>query len=217
MPTPTTAIGARAGALEQLLRVLALLGMSQAYSNTLEAVVANMNPAPTLNPFRDPTVGLNMAGYTFPIDLTDTEFGVAPSAWMGMEKAVPRKPGFAKVQLTENLRLLPPWPILELMGVPGVGHGLNEAGVKEWEYAVDAIVITQNDKDPNAAQREALVMIDAFEQLIYANQQLGGLCARIDAPSPPQPGGSGSVKGAGVLAAAMVRFHIDGLRASGLS
>jgi hypothetical protein len=70
---------------------------------------------------------------------------------------------------------------------------------------VDAVVITHGD-DPSWVQREALMLVDAFEHLVERNEFLGGLVELITAEGPPAPGGARIAQGVGLLAAASVRF-----------
>lgn len=198
----------RTGSLEQILRCLATLAMSPAYTTELQSFIADMSPGLTLAPLRDAN------GATFVVDITDDQFG-DPSGWVGMTRS-DSTPGFADVQITTQLKLLPPYPRMLISVQPGRRGLYNEAEEKWWKYVVDAVVICAGDLDPNSVQREALVMADAFENLIYRNQQLGGLVGLIDCPDGPVPGGTGAgVGGVGTLAAAMVRFQIDVLRVAG--
>lgn len=199
----------RNGSLDQILRALALMAQSAAYQAALNQKIAAMNPGPLLN-----LIGVD--GSAFALDLSDTQAG-GPAGWLGRTTGT-TAPGFAAVYVTDHLRLAPPYPVLELAGMPG--HGgvpggtrYEEAEFRSWSYVVDAVAITQED-DPQAAQRSALVMVDALEQLVERNDSLGGLVELISATSPPHPGGSHPTSD-GIVAAALVRFEVSSLRTSG--
>jgi hypothetical protein len=199
---------ARTASVEQLLRCLAALAQSPAYQAELENTVSYMSQNPLPGSFRD------LNGQSFSLDLADNQYG-PPQGWVGKSRA-DSLPGFAKVWITDQLRVPGgPYPLLELIAMPGRRGPANMEVYKEWLYVIDAVAITAGP-DPNAIQRDALAMIDAFEQLVYRNNPaLGGLVVKIDAPAGPVPSGSQADK-SGAVAAAMVRFECLVLRTRSL-
>jgi hypothetical protein len=196
------------GSLEQVLRCLQLLALSPAYTTELQAKVADMASPFVPGNFKD----ANQANFT--LNITDTEFG-GPSGWVGMTTST-SLPGFAAVQITDNLRPLPAYPRLLLIGDHAPASLAEEREYRVWRYGVQAVTICSGDLDPQAVQRDAFVMADAFESLVERNESLGGLVDLVTADHPPIAGGYGRIKGAGILAAAMVHFRITARRTSGL-
>jgi hypothetical protein len=200
------------GSLEQILRCLQAVALSPAYGVELGVLVGNMNPGPTLGLFRD------TVGGTFNLDISDKLDG-GPAAWLGKLDAA-TAPGFATVTITDELKLLPPFPVLQLVAQPGkpqlgIGGVAEDIGFRGWSYTVDAVAIAHVDADPQSAQRGAMVMIDAFEALVEINESLGGLVQLISATGPPQATSRQDPKG-GFAGFAMVRFEARVKRASGL-
>lgn len=196
------------GSLEQVLRCLQLLASSAAYTTELQAKITDM-----ANPFI-PGIFKAADGTSFNLNLTDAQFG-GPGGWVGMTTSN-SPPGFAAVQITDNLRPLAPFPRLLLIGDHGPGPLAEEREYRVWRYGVQAVSICFGDLDPQAVQRDAFVMVDAFESLVERNENLGGLVDLITADHPPISGGYGRIKGAGIMAAAMIHFRITVRRASGL-
>jgi hypothetical protein len=199
---------ANTGSLEQVLRCLQLLAQSAAYTTELQAKIAEMASPFVPGNFKDAN------GANFTLNITDTEFG-GPAGWLG---TMPNSttPAFAAVQITDNLRPLPPFPRLLLIGDHGPAPLAEEREYREWRYGVQAVTITSGDADVQAVQRDAFVMVDAFESLVERNESLGGLVDLITADHPPISGGYGRIKNAGILAASMVHFRVSVRRASGL-
>lgn len=208
---PSTQI-AQTGSLEQVLRTMALLAQSSAYAGALAVLVNNMKPGPTLGNFFDVT------GAPFTLDISDTEAG-GPAQWLGKQDAA-TPPGFAEVVVTDGIRLLPPYPALQLVGQPGkpmmgIGGLAEDRGFRLWTYTVDAIAVHHVDGNAQAAQRAAMVMIDAYEMLVERNESLAGLVMMITAAGPPQATSRPDPKG-GFAGFAAVRFDVKVKRASGL-
>lgn len=205
---------ANTGSLDQVLRFLQALAQSAAYSTELQAVVATMT-SPFVpgrmtdvngNPFWLTSDGTS-TGTSLLVDQSD------PQGWLGMVTAT-STPAWAAVQITESLRPVAPYPRLILNGTGGPGVLGEEREYRVWHYGIRATAICSGTGDPEAAQREAIAMLEALESLTARNESLGGLVNLIRAEGPPQSGGYGKIEGS-IVAGAQIRFGVTVERISG--
>lgn len=191
----------RTASIEQVLRALALLAMSPAFSLEMEAVIANMGA----NAFVPQNV-LDINGTPFGLPMNDVQFG-DPSAW------VPTT--FAEVTFSKALLPVPPYPRLQLFALPGrlQDHGeFDQEAVAGWVYLIDVVTVAGDDQaDP--ALRSALALMDGFERLVRRNApSLGGLVQLITPVAPPAPGGPVDTEASGNVAGALQRFRVLTMR-----
>ena len=191
----------RTGSLEQILRCLRTLASSPAFGIEVASVVNAMGPAAFQpGPFTDAN------GVAFNVSLDDEEFG-PPAGWIPTS--------FAVIDIADSLKPIPPYPRLQLFGIPGKVLPDQEIDQQErvtgWANFVDAIVITADDR-AEPAQRSALALMDAFERLVRRNPYLGGLVELCVADSSPAPGGPVHTEKSGNVAAALLRFRVETMR-----
>jgi hypothetical protein len=192
----------QSGSLEQVLRMLKAMALSNAFTVEMDLVAAYMGAdAFTPAPIVDAT------GQQYTIGLIDTQFG-DPAEWVPM--------AFKKVRITQQLRPVPPYPHLELLGAPGrimrsdqaaASFELDTGEMAGWSYAIDAVVVAQADR-PEIASRRALAMCQGFERLVRRNEHLGGLVELIASDGPPAPGGEVERGRIGLISGVAQRFHV---------
>jgi len=193
----------RTGSLEQVLRCLRLLALSPAFTLEMNAVIANMGSGAFI-----PSNLIDAQGASFSLPgLVDTEFG-DPGSWVST--------AFQEVTYSTALLPLPPFPRLQLFGIPGrlePSEVFDTELAEGWVYTIDAIVVEGNDRaDP--ALRSALALMDGFERLVRRNApSLGGLVQLITVEGPAAAGGPVEADKAGVVAGVMQRFRVISLRA----
>lgn len=191
----------QSGSLEQVLRCLRLLALSPAFTTEMSNVANYVGPgAFTPGPFRD------AVGATFTLDLEDT-------AYTGPENWIPT--AWRRVYTTQQMRPVPPYPQLSLLGSAGRMQRGDAAALAivdtgeaaGWVYTVDAVAVASADR-PDIAPRRAMAMMQAFEFLVRRNEHLGGLVQLIQAESPPAPGGEIEVRKIGLISGVMQRFSV---------
>lgn len=193
---------ARTGSLEQVLRSLRLLALSDAFMQEMQAVTAMMGTSAFI-----PQNLVDVHGTLFSLSaLADTEYG-APDSWVSN--------AFADVTYSTALLPIPPFPRLQLFAMPGrlqASQVYDQEAITGWEFIVDAVVVEANDRaDP--ALRSALALMDGFERLVRRNApSLGGLVELIAAEGPPAPGGPVASENAGNIAGVMQRFRVITMR-----
>ncbi len=192
-----------AATLDQTLRFLSKLAQSSAYATELASLLADTNPT-TAGVSVWQIVDANGARQT--IDLADTDY--SDLSWVA--------PKLASVQITDALRIEPPFPRLALVGQPGQlmpgGFRLDQSsdpGVG-YVYTVDCIVITANG-DPNAAAREAQLHTEALDRLVARNSALGGLVRLVDSAGPSAPA-TAEWRGKGTVGGGHLRLRVTTIR-----
>lgn len=191
----------RTGSLEQVLRALKALALSPAFTLEMQTVGDQMGTGAF-----SPANLVDAAGNPFSLLLDDVEFG-DPSGWLPN--------AFVEVTFSKALLPVPPFPRLQLFGMPGRVQQAGEYDtelVVGWTYLVDAIAVSCDDQaDP--ALRSALALMDGFERLVRRNApSLGGLVELITAEGPPAPGGPVDTEQSGNIAGVMQRFRVYTLR-----
>lgn len=187
----------RTATLEQVLRALVIVATSPAFATEMTVAKAALNPGPVTFGIRDANGSL--ATY----DVADT--ALPDTNWLHT--------AHTRAEITDALRLTPPFPHLLVMGLPSVmqtithGEVFRDIDFQGQSYRVDAITFCGQD-EPQLAQREALIMARAFERLIRRNEQLGGLVELIQPIAPIEPGGTGPAKNGGIVGAARQRYEV---------
>lgn len=186
------------GSLDQVLRFLALMAQSAAYALEVSTYLAERNPTST-GVLRYAVNDAN--GNSALLDLVDNDF--KDLSWVS--------PTIQRVQITDALRIEPPFPRMLLTGQPGsivddYGEafrsdqtGLDSTGhmypqITGYNFEIDCIIITVNGS-PEAAIREALIHTECFDRLIARNRYLGGLVRVIDSHGPGVPASTAYQKG----------------------
>ncbi len=189
------------GSLEQVLRALKALALSPAFPLEVGLVAYHMGQGAF-----SPGQFVDANGALFTLSLDDEQFG-DPAAWLQRT--------FRKVQITQQLRPVPPYPHLELFGAPGhqqqADHSpfeVDSGQVAGWSYRIDAVTVAQADR-PEIAARRAMAMMQAFERLVRRNQHLGGLVQLIAADGPPAPGGEVEHGKLGLISGVAQRFQVE--------
>lgn len=188
--------------LSQTLRALKKLALSDAFMQELQLVAAEMNtqafqPAPLVA----------ADGSAVLLDMQDTSHGPA-------EDWVPYPGPFAQVLTTQQLRPIPPYPMLQLLGEEGAdvpGSQADQSALSVVQYTIDAVVMVAGD-NPDAVSVRAMAYADAFWRLVARNEHLGGLVYLIATDGPPVPGGEVEQAGAGVVSGVLQRFQARALR-----
>jgi hypothetical protein len=188
--------------LEQILRAIAQVAKSPAFTEEVDAVAGRMG-GDTFAP--EPIV--SASGATYPLSMSDATYG-DPMTWVSGKYGA-----FARVLTTNQLRPIPPYPLLQLLGAQGnavvdsSGRAveIDQGGLAMYWYTVDAVVVTQSDR-PEAVTRRAMALSTALERLIRRNQNLGGLVQLIRPEGPASPGGEVESKRVGILSGMMQRY-----------
>ena len=186
--------------LEQTLRFLKLLVESSAYATEVSTLLANADPT-TTGVLTYKVVDANGAFQT--LDLVDDDY--KDLSWVS--------PAIQRVQITDGLRIEPPFPRLSLVAQPGSvirgdgGDDMRAGGalIVGYQYLIDCIIITSNG-DPNSASREALIHAEALDRLIQRNEQLGGLVRLIESSGPGVPA-TANYKGIGTVGGGHLRLR----------
>jgi len=188
--------------LERILAAFKQLAEAPAFLRELEVVVAEMGD----RAFR-PAPLVDADGEPFELDMEDRDYD-------GNREWVSYPGPFKQVLTTQQLRPVPPYPLIQFLGEEGVrvpDTQVDQAPIALYQYTVDSVIVIE-DSNPDAASRRALAYSDAFERLVRRNEHLGGLVYLIDSDGPPVPGGEVETTRTGVLSACLQRFHVRALR-----
>lgn len=161
--------------IDQLLTALKALALSPAMATEIanyKAVLAAQSSSIIVTDANGATASVNIG----PID---TDFSYIASS-------------FASVQISSQQKILPPLPILELVGRPGrvqqstVGSRFTaDAGLAEGEiFTIDAYAWAGTSDDPRRVQLEAVALMYSFKMLLKRNEQLNGLVQLIQPLGP---------------------------------
>lgn len=186
----------RSGTLEETLRVMKLLFSSAALTAEVNAVTSTISTS-NLWTVTDAT------GATYPLDSKDTF--AADLSWVHT--------AFARVAVTDGLSVGADNPTLLLFGQPGQVARTVEGGeyrldpdeMPHYEYLIDGAVITYGT-DPEATEREAMILADACDRLVQRNPHLGGLVLRAESVGPATP--ASVPKAGGTYGGALVRWRV---------
>lgn len=196
----------RESRIDMVMRALAALALSPQYTAAAQSYIAGLASGPPTGVFFD----IHGQPFNLSASLADTQFG-GPAGWMG--KLDTNSPAaFAKVYLGDQQQIDALLPALMLIvHEPKSVPMINERDIKTWTFDIEAVMIVDNANSPAAGQRHALALAEAFHDLVYANESLGGLVLKIDAPHPPALGGVHAVAG-GMVAAANLVFQVEVFR-----
>jgi hypothetical protein len=190
------------GSLDQVLRFLKLMALSSAYATEVANLIAAADPT-TAGVLKYAVLDAN--GQSQNLDLIDNDY--KDLTWIS--------PSIAAAQITDGLRIEPPFPRLSLVAQPGSvlrdskGNEFraDQGPIVGYQYVVDCILITVNG-DPNAAFREAQIHAEALDRLIARNWFLGGLVRLIQSSGPGVPA-TAPYKGMGAVGGAHLRLTAD--------
>lgn len=189
--------------LDHILRAMQQLALSDALMQELAQVATEIGQQAFV-----PAPMVAADGSSFPLNMVDTSFHSTPEQW------VPFLGGFKQVLITQQLRPVPPFPMLQLLGYEGTrvpDTQVDQNAVAIYEYVVDAVTIVSDD-NPIAASRRAEAYCNAYDRLVKRNESLGGLVYLIETQQPPTPGGEVEQSGLGVVSGMLMRYHARALR-----
>jgi len=193
----------QSGTLEQVLRCLRLLALSEAFRLEMDVVCNYMG-----NQAFQPANFVDANGGRFSLGtLDDVQFG-DPNSW------VPK--AFKQVQITQQLRPVPPYPHLELLGAPGRMQQTATSAVFEVDtgevagfiYVIDVVAVADGDR-PTIAARRAMALSTGFSRLVRRNEHLGGLVQLIASDGPQAPGGEVERGKGGLVSGVAQRYRVE--------